>query len=86
MGKPFIVHGDTTTRKGQVIASAVTTTTHGIAIARVGDKVTCHRNCRITSGDPSMIIDGQAAARVGDSVSCGATLIASQQVSTDDEG
>ena len=83
MGKPFIVDGDTTTKRGRVIASATTTTTHGKPIARVGDKVTCHRDCRITSGDTTMIIDGQAAAREGDSVSCGAKLISTQQVSTD---
>ena len=81
MGKPFIVHGDTTPKKGSVIASSVVTRTNGRAIARVGDRVTCHWNCTIASGDASMMIDGKAAAREGDVVSCGARLIASQRVS-----
>ncbi len=66
--------------------ASLITTTHGKQIARVGDRVSCHRKCRIATGDPAFIIDGKAVARHGDKVSCGATLIASQAVSTDAGG
>jgi hypothetical protein len=47
----------------------------------VGDKITCprHGDGTITSGDPSMLVDGKPVARHGDKTSCGATLIATQQ-------
>lgn len=88
MSRPFIILGDKTSHGGVVIEGAPTTDTHGIRIARVGDKVTCplqgHGGTTvIVSGDPTCIIDGKAAARQGDSTACGATLIASQTVSTD---
>lgn len=86
MGRPFIVIGDATDHGGVVASASGTTDTHGKRIARVGDKVNCplrgHRGAVIVSGDPTMIIDGQPAARHGDRTSCGATLIASQAVST----
>lgn len=86
MSKPFIVIGDKTSHGGVVIEGAPTTDTGGLRIARVGDKVSCRRHSGtivITSGDPTCIIEGQPAARHGDKTSCGATLIASQVVSTD---
>ena len=87
MGRPFIVVGDTTDHGGTVIEGSGMTDTHGKRIARVGDQVTCpqrwHGNTVIVSGDPTMIIDGKAAARHGDKCACGATLIATQAVSTD---
>ena len=57
----------------------------GIAIARLGDKVSCpkHGNGTIASGDQTMIVDGKPAARNGDKTSCGATLIAGQQATVD---
>jgi uncharacterized Zn-binding protein involved in type VI secretion len=87
MGRPFIVLGDQTDHGGVVIEASGVTDTHGKRIARVGDKVTCpkkgHSPTVIASGDTTMIIDGKAAARHGDKTACGATLIASQSVTTD---
>lgn len=83
MGIPFIVLGDRTNKGGVVIESSMFTDTHGKGIARVGDRVTCHKKCRIATGDASMVIDGAAAARHGDKTSCGQILISSQAVTTD---
>jgi uncharacterized Zn-binding protein involved in type VI secretion len=88
MSKPFIVIGDKTSHGGVVIEGAPTTDTGGKRIARIGDKVTCPKRGHggttvIVSGDPTCIIEGQPAARHGDKTACGATLIASQFVSTD---
>jgi len=87
MGRPFIVLGDATSHGGKVIEASGTTDTHGRRIARVGDKVTCPTKGHggttvIVSGDPTMIIDGKPAARHGDKCACGATLLATQSVST----
>jgi uncharacterized Zn-binding protein involved in type VI secretion len=88
MGRPFIVLGDVTDHGGTVVQASVMTDTHGRGIARVGDKVTCPRKGHggttvIVTGDPTMLIDGMPAARHGDKCACGATLIATQAVSTD---
>lgn len=88
MSRPFIVVGDKTSHGGVVIEGASATDTSGQRIARVGDKVTCPKKGHgkttvIASGDPTCIIDGQPAARHGDMTACGATLIASQVVTTD---
>ena len=87
MGRPFIVLGDKTDHGGQVVEASAATDTGGKRIARVGDKVTCpkrgHGPTTIVTGDPTMLIDGKPAARHGDKTACGATLIASQAVSTD---
>lgn len=84
--RPFIVIGDQTDHGGVVVGSTMTTDTHGKRLARVGDQVTCpkkgHGTTVIVTGDPTMIVDGAAVARHGDKCACGATLIASQFVST----
>ena len=86
MALPFVVVGDKTDHGGTVVEADPTTDTHGKRIARVGDKVTCpkrgHGPTTIVTGDPTMLIDGKPAARHGDKCACGATLIASQAVST----
>ncbi|MDE2401507.1 MAG: PAAR domain-containing protein [Burkholderiales bacterium] len=86
MGRPFIVLGDTTDHGGTVVGASGVSDAHGRRIARVGDQVTCpkrdHGTSVIVSGDATMIIDGQPAARHGDKCACGATLIASQVLST----
>lgn len=88
--RPFIVVGDQTDHGGVVVEGSVMTDTHGNRIARVGDQVTCpkrgHGTTVIVTGDQTMIIDGKAVARHGDKCACGATLIASQMVSTTSDG
>lgn len=86
MAKPFIVLGDKTSHGGTVVSASGQTTTGGVGVARVGDKVTCpikgHGNNVIVSGDPMLVVDGAPVARDGDKTACGATLIASQGSST----
>lgn len=85
-----IVIGDKTSHGGTVVGCAAAADTCGKGIARVGDLVTCpikgHGTNPIVSGDMTFLIDGQAVARHGDKTACGATLIASQWVTTDDPG
>ena len=50
----------------------------GKYVARVGNRATCPINGHgpttvISSGDPTLIIDGAPAARHGDKTACGAT-------------
>ena len=82
----MIVLGDKTDHGGEVIEASGVTDTHNKQIARVGDKVYCpkkgHGIAVITTGDPTMIIDGKAVAYHGCKTSCGATLISSQSVTT----
>ncbi|MCW7538250.1 PAAR domain-containing protein [Aquabacterium sp. A7-Y] len=87
MGKPFIVLGDKTSHGGTVIGASAETDTHGALIARIGDMVSCpKKGCRgvfpIVQGDASIVIDGSPAAYHGCKVACGATLIASQMLTT----
>ncbi|WP_078120455.1 PAAR domain-containing protein [Thiosocius teredinicola] len=88
MTRPFILLGDKTDHGGTVITASESSDCNGRGIARVGDKVTCPKKGHgrvvvIATGDPTAIIDGQPAARHGDKTSCGATLIASQTLTTD---
>ncbi len=88
MSRPFILLGDKTDHGGTVISASESSNCDGKGIARVGDKVTCPlRNhggvTTIVTGDPTAIIDGRPAARHGDKTACGATLIASQSLTTD---
>lgn len=87
LARPFIVVSDRTSHGGVVIEGSPSTDTHGKAIARIGDRVTCprkgHGTTVIVSGDPTAIIDGRPAARHGDKTACGATLIAGQSATTD---
>lgn len=86
MAAPLIVIGDKTSHGGTVIEASGFTSTGEVAIARVGDKVSCpkkgHGVCAIVSGDPTLIIDGKPAAREGDTTACGAVLIAGQSFTT----
>ncbi|MET0855816.1 MAG: PAAR domain-containing protein [Telluria sp.] len=83
----FIRLGDKTSHGGTVIEASPTTTSGDIAVARLGDKTSCplpgHGSNPIAAGDPTTIVDGKAVARHGDKTACGATLIASQQATTD---
>ena len=88
MSTPFILLGDKTDHGGVVISASETSDSNGKGVARVGDKVTCPKQghgrvTTIVTGDPSMLIDGRPAARHGDKTACGATLIASQSLTTD---
>ena len=87
MGQPFIVLGDKTSHGGTVIQASGQTSTGNVAVARVGDQVTCpiknHGTNAIVSGDATLIIDGAPVARAGDKTACGAVLIPSQCVTTD---
>lgn len=88
MTRPLILLGDKTSHGGTVISASNSSDCGGRGIARVGDKVTCPKKGHgrvtvIASGDPSALIDGQPAARHGDKTACGATLIASQSLTTD---
>ncbi|PKO29932.1 MAG: PAAR domain-containing protein [Betaproteobacteria bacterium HGW-Betaproteobacteria-7] len=88
MSRPFILLGDKTNHGGVVISASESSDCNGKGIARVGDKVTCPKKghgsvTTIATGDPTAIIDGRPAARHGDVTACGASLIASQSLTTD---
>lgn len=88
MSRPFILLGDKTNHGGTVISASATSDCDGNGIARIGDQVTCPKKGHgrvtvIATGDPSAVIDGRPAARHGDKTACGATLIASQSLTTD---
>ena len=88
MSKPIILMGDQTDHGGVVIEGAPSSDIEGKRIARVGDKVTCpkkgcHSPTVIVSGDPTCLMDDKPVARHGDKTACGATLIATQQITTD---
>ena len=86
MARALIRLGDSTSHGGSVIGASGKSMSGSIAIARIGDKVTCpikgHGTNPIVSGDPTFIVDGQPVARQGDKTACGATLIPSQHVTT----
>jgi uncharacterized Zn-binding protein involved in type VI secretion len=87
--RAFILTGDKTDHGGIVIEGAPHAEIDGKRIARVGDKVTCPQRGHggttvIVTGDANVLIDGKPAARHGDKCACGATLIASQQLSSID--
>lgn len=86
MAQAFIVLGDKTSHGGTVIEASGHTSVGKIAVARVGDMVSCpkkgHGTCAIVSGDSTVIVDGMPVARAGDKTACGAVLIASQATTT----
>lgn len=86
MARAIIVVGDATDHGGKVIQGAPTATINGIPVARVGDAVTCpkkgHGTTLIATGDANMLIDGKPVARHGDKTACGASLLASQSLTT----
>ena len=85
MSGPLITLGDKTSHGGSVLEASGHSDCGGTPIARMGDKVSCpiHGNTTIASGDVTMIVDGKPVARNGDKTACGATLISSQQNTTD---
>lgn len=87
MAGPLIRLGDATSHGGSVVGASAYTDSDGKPVARMGDAVTCprkgHGTNAIVSGDATLIVDGKPVARHGDVTACGATLISSQQSSTD---
>jgi uncharacterized Zn-binding protein involved in type VI secretion len=89
--RPLIVLGDKTTHGGTVITADMTSTTHGKAMARVGDMTVCPK-CKGTFPiieATSIVSDtgGRGYARHLDGTACGAKLLASQSLTTStDEG
>ncbi|NRF69448.1 PAAR domain-containing protein [Aquincola sp. S2] len=87
MSRPVIILGDRHSHGGFVIEGAPSTDTHGIPIARMGDKVVCpvpgHGVNFIASGDSTCIVDGKPVARDGDVTACGARIFHSQQPTID---
>ena len=85
MPGPLITLGNKTSHGGIVLEASGHSDCGGIPIARMGDKVSCpmHGITIIVSGDVTMIVDGKPVARNGDKTACGATLISSQQNTTD---
>jgi uncharacterized Zn-binding protein involved in type VI secretion len=81
----LILMGDKTTHGGVVVEASQPSDSGGKPIACLGHKVSCpaHGATTIVSGDPTLVVDGKPVARHGDKTSCGATLIASQQNTTD---
>ncbi|MFT4256754.1 MAG: PAAR domain-containing protein [Pseudoxanthomonas sp.] len=82
MSRPFIVLGDALSHGGSVTSASLPSDIGGRPIARVGDACVCsvHGPTTISTGDPTLIIDGQAVARQGDTTACGAALVPSQTV------
>lgn len=83
MAIPYITIGCPTTGGGKVITGQNSFLVEGIAIACVGDKVTCplHKTtATIISGDPYMQVMGKSVARVNDSLSCGCKLLPKQSL------
>jgi uncharacterized Zn-binding protein involved in type VI secretion len=69
---------DPTSHGGKVVGVAATHfTVGGVAVARVGDRITCplHGDGTIVEGDPHHTIDGMRVAYDGHQASCGATLL-----------
>lgn len=90
LARPLIVLGDKTTHGGTVITADITSTTHGKAMARIGDMTVCPK-CKgaFPITEATSIIsdgDGRGYARHLDGTACGAKLLASQSVTTSDDG
>ena len=78
--RPIIVFNDPTSDGGRVVEGSPSTFINGLAIARVGDRVSCpHGECTIGSGDETLLDDDRAVARDGDLTACGARLVATQK-------
>ena len=87
MAGSLIILGGKTSHGGTVVEASSETSVGGIRVARVGDMVSCpqrgHGTNAIVTGDITMMIDGKPAARSGDKTACGATLISSQEMTSD---
>lgn len=79
-GKGIIRLGDATSHGGHVISASTSMKVDGIAVARVGDMVTCPQ-CKgvykIIEGHGYTIDSGKKVAYHGHKTACGASLISS---------
>ncbi|RQQ73152.1 PAAR domain-containing protein [Burkholderia stagnalis] len=87
MSFAFIRDGDTSSHGGRVIASDMTNTVDGKALALLGDMVSCPRCGGLypivkIKADLHMTFNGRPVVSEGDMTACGATLIASQGTAT----
>ncbi|MCG8159158.1 PAAR domain-containing protein [Brenneria goodwinii] len=80
--KGIIRIGDKTTHGGTVLTGSSGVTFGGIAVACVGDRVSCpkHKVTTIIEGDSGSKINGKAIALHGHRCGCGCTLISSLPV------
>jgi uncharacterized Zn-binding protein involved in type VI secretion len=78
-GKRPIRLGDSTTHGGTVTSAQSQFIIDGLALAVVGDAVSCPKcgPTTIVQGDPVWQLDGAMVALHGHATACGATLIAS---------
>ena len=85
MPGPVIRLGDQTSHGGRVLEASQHSDIDGIAVARLGDNVSCpiHGNGTIVEGDMTTLVDGTPVARHGDKTACGAVLAAGQQTTVD---
>lgn len=86
MGFAFIREGDTTSHGGRVLACSPENKSDGVAIALLGDKVSCPK-CGgvypiVGVKNLGVTFDGRPVASEGDTTACGATLISSQNNTT----
>lgn len=86
MGFAFIREGDTTSHGGRVLACSPENKSDGVAIALLGDKVSCPKCGGIYPivgvKNLGVTFDGRPVASEGDTTACGATLIGSQNNTT----
>ena len=61
--------GDKTSCGGTVVSGSSCSTVNDRAIARLGDKISCKKNCVIVNGNDTEIIDGAAMALHGSQTS-----------------
>lgn len=74
----IVLNGDCIDHGGYVIASDTAMTVNGKAVARIGDKVICHKHGKteiIASSKTELTVDNKRVARIGDRTKCGAKLL-----------
>jgi len=74
----IILNGDCIDHGGYVVASDTTMTVNGKPVARIGDKVICHKHGKteiIASSKTELTVDNKRVARIGDRTKCGAKLL-----------
>lgn len=67
--------GDKTSCGGTVVTGSAFSDVNGKPVARIGDKISCRKNCTITTGNPAEIIDGAPMALHGSQTSGNCTCL-----------